>query len=101
MQLSRRTGGVILAASAGRALHGVTQPDHAPFQRLPMGEAKRLPGTGAVTLGTVIVDDALRSGDAVDGRVYQRAEFIDQFVLEERAIDAAAALEKELLHPEH
>jgi hypothetical protein len=59
------------------ALHDVTQPDHSSFKRLAVGKPERLPSTRPITLWAVIVDDALRAGDAVYRGKNQRAEFVD------------------------
>src|SRR3954466_6174959 len=80
--------------SVRRTFHGVPQPHHAAFERFAVREAQRLSGSGAVSLGTVIIHDALHTGQAIDRRMDQGAELIDKLVLEKRAIDFAAAFEQ-------
>ena len=68
-----------------------------------MREAERLPGAGLVALGAVIVDDALRAGDAVDGLPPGEGAFLacsfwlaDNYILQGR-VDEARALFEQLL----
>jgi hypothetical protein len=65
----------------------VTQPDHAALERFAADQAQRLPCAGSLILVPVIVNDALDPGQTIDGRMDQRAELIDQPLLQERAID--------------
>jgi hypothetical protein len=60
-----------------------------------MSQPQRLPGAGTITLRAGVVDDALCAGNSVDRRMNQRTELVDQFVLEECAIDPAAAFEQQ------
>src|SRR5258705_10151500 len=80
--------------SAWRTFHGVPQPHHAAFKRFAMREAQRLPGSGAVPLGPIIIHDALRTGHAINGGMDQGAELINKLVLQKGAVDLAAAFEK-------
>ena len=65
-----------------------------------MSQSQRLPGTRTVAIRAVIVNDALCACNAVYGRINQRAELIDQLVLEKCTIDLATTLEKQLLDAE-
>ncbi len=78
----------------------MTQPDHASFERFAADQAQRLPSTRPLLLGPVVVNDALYPGQAIDGGMDQRAELIDQTLLQELAIDRAASLEEKLLDTE-
>ncbi len=78
----------------------MAQPDHAAFQSLAADQSQRLSGAGPFAVCAMIVDDGLPSGQAIDRRVNQSAELVDQAMLEKRAVDPAAALEKEFLDAE-
>ena len=57
-----------------------------------------LSGSGSFAVCAVIVDDALRAGQALDRQVNKSAELVDQAMLEKGAVDSAAALKQEPLH---
>src|SRR5581483_8033072 len=90
---------IVAPPSSGgrRRLHGMPQPHHAAIEDLARDEPERLPGSRPVTRRALIVHDALFTRNAVDSGVNQGAEFIDEPVLEKRAVDPAATLQKQLL----
>jgi hypothetical protein len=78
----------------------VTQPHHAALERFAADQTQRLPCAGFLILVPVIVNDALNPGQAINGRIDQRAELIDQPLLQERAIDPTASLKEQRLDAE-
>ena len=78
----------------------VTQPDHAALERFAADQTQRLSCARTLVLSAVVVDDALDPGQTINGRIDQRAELIDQPLLQERAVDRAASLEEQRLDAE-
>jgi hypothetical protein len=78
----------------------VTQPDHAALERFAADQTQRLSCARTLVVSAVVVDDALDPGQTIDGGMDQRAELIDQPLLQELAIDPTASLEEQRLDAE-
>ena len=78
----------------------MAQPHHSTLKGLAVRQAQRLPGTGTVTLRTIVIDNALNAGNAIYRGKDQCAELIDQHMLEESTVDRAAAFKQELFGTE-
>ena len=51
--------------------------------------------------GTVMIDNALNAGQAINGLINQCTDHIDQPLFQERAVDRAAAFEQQGLRTEN
>src|SRR3954454_22812502 len=92
---------LVAAYQTRRGFNGMAQPDHTAFERLAAGQSKRLTRAWAFIGGTVIIDNALNAGQAIDGWEDQCAELIDQSLFQERAVDRAATFEQQRLRTEN
>jgi hypothetical protein len=71
------------------------KPHHAAFQCFRGEVSKRLTGCRLFFSAAGVLKDGWHTGQAIDARKHQQADFVDQTRFEKRAVDPAAALEEE------
>jgi len=82
------------------ALHPVSKPHHSAAQCFRGDMPKRLTGCGPRIGVANKFENARHTGQSIYPRINQKADFIDQSLLQKCAIDVTAALEKDCLDSE-